>query len=405
MFENGTRFGTYVRTAIAYFFIAVLVGLVLRALHLFDWGLDYRYLVHTHSHVALLGWVYLALIILITKAFFPKGEAMKRFRRVFLVTQVPLLGMLFTFPFQGYALYSIIFSTLFLFVSYWYAWEFFKRVKKSSSSRGSYRFIKAALFYMVFSSLGPWALGAIMATAGPGSVWYRVAIYFYLHFQYNGWMMLALVGLLFYILEEQGIPLSRKNSKGLYLTLNASVILTFFLSVLFTKPHALFYIAGGVGALLQLVVFIWLIVVLLRRRDRLKNIKSLSNHLLMGFLLLLGVKFMLQALTAFPYFAELASNTLPLVIGYLHWTFLGVVSSGLFLFLKYFRLMRFPRFFLTLYVICFLVTEALIFYKGVLMWQKLSSPFDQDLILWVFSSFFLIPVVWLLYDNRKSNHK
>jgi hypothetical protein len=78
----------------------------------------------------------------------------------------------------------------------------------------------------------------------------------------------------------------------------------------------------------------------------------------------------LQLLTSIPYFAHLASTYLDLTIGYLHWTFLGVVTIGLFLFLDYFKIMEISRNAYSIYLIGFLLTEALIFYKGISAWHN-----------------------------------
>jgi hypothetical protein len=94
---------------------------------------------------------------------------------------------------------------------------------------------------------------------------------------------------------------------------------------------------------------------------------------------LLLIKMLLQLLTTFPYFADLAAMVLDFTIGYLHWTFLGVVSLGLFLFLDYFRLYRISKSGYVIYLLGFFITEALIFYKGISLWQQwplFSSYFE-----------------------------
>lgn len=111
----------HLRLAFVYFLLVALMGTLLRFGHLFPIPFQYRFMVHAHSHIALLGWVYTALTTLLCYCMLP-SEVWIKYQRLFLVTQVTLIGMLFTFPFQGYAFLSIVFSTLFLLVSYVFAW-------------------------------------------------------------------------------------------------------------------------------------------------------------------------------------------------------------------------------------------------------------------------------------------
>lgn len=204
----------HIRVALGYFILAAILGVVLRSFYSFEIPVNYKFIVHTHSHIALLGWVYLGLTTLLYKLYLSKQGLNEKYRRIFWFTQLTLVGMLLSFPFQGYALFSIIFSTLFLFASYWFTWFFIKNVPSQFRQTNSYTCVKVALYYMVLSSLGPWALGAIMNTLGAESIWYRLSIYFYLHFQYNGWMILALMGLFLYALEEHRIKLPKKSSSS-----------------------------------------------------------------------------------------------------------------------------------------------------------------------------------------------
>ncbi len=109
--------------------------------------------------------------------------------------------------------------------------------------------------YLVLSSIGPWAIGGVMATVGTESIWYKTSIYFYLHFQYNGWFILALLGLLFYIFEEKGIVFNPHKLKSFFLLLNFGVLFTVILSVLWFTPPPIFYILGFFGAVAQGLAF------------------------------------------------------------------------------------------------------------------------------------------------------
>ncbi|NNE78366.1 MAG: hypothetical protein HKN31_14990, partial [Pricia sp.] len=117
---------THTTIALGYFILAACLGVLLRSFIFLEIPINYKYIVHTHSHIALLGWVYVALTTLLYKLYIRTPSADKTYWKIFWFTQLTLVGMLLTFPFQGYALFSIFFSTLFLFASYWFFWFFAK---------------------------------------------------------------------------------------------------------------------------------------------------------------------------------------------------------------------------------------------------------------------------------------
>lgn len=357
----------HVHIALGYFIVAAFLGVLLRSFYSFEIPINYKFIVHGHSHIALLGWVYMGLTTLLYKLFLVKKALDLKYRRIFWFTQVTLVGMLVTFPFQGYALFSIIFSTLFLFASYWFFWFFWKYARPGIRKSGAYQCFNAALWYMVVSSLGPWVLGAVMKTLGAESIWYRLAIYFYLHFQYNGWMILALLGLLLYVFEKHQLPMPKRMFQRFFLSMNGGIILTYSLSTLWMQPSVIFYLLGGIGALLQLFALI-VFVRFFKGHINDSKFSGLQLQILKTVTLLLFLKMGLQVVSSVPYFANLASTILDFTIGYLHFTFLGVVTLGLFLFLDYFGLMKISKTSLMLYVMGFVFTEGLIFFKGIAAW-------------------------------------
>lgn len=390
--------------ALYYFIIAASFGVLLRSMPWVELLINYRFIVHTHSHIALLGWVYIALTTLLYTLFIRSTANEKLYRRIFWFTQITLLGMLLSFPLQGYALFSIVFSTLFLFASYWFTWFFLKRAPKILKKTYAYKCIRVALWYLVFSSIGPWALGAIMTTLGSASVWYRLAIYFYLHFTYNGWMIMALVGLFFFIIEQSKFYIPVEQFKRFFWSLNSGILLSFFLSTLFAEPSIVFYILGGIGALLQLFA---LYVLLKELSGCRKNLSSLFTTFQFGVLktivVLWGFKMLLQLLTALPYFANLSTKILDFTIGYLHWTFLGVVTIALFLFLDYFKLLHFTKKGYKIYLLGFALTEILIFYRGMVAW--LEFPYFQGYTktLAIVSCIIPVSLLFIVVNNYKKN--
>lgn len=394
----------HIRWALLYFFIAASLGVVMRWFAVIDIPATFRYLVHTHSHIALLGWVYLALLTLLYHLFLQSDTNAKAYHRIFWFTQLTLIGMLFTFPFQGYAVYSIIFSTLFLFASYFFANLFLKKTSSEHRNRFSFKLIRWAIWFMVFSSIGPWALGIIMSTLGNTSVWYKLAIYFYLHFQYNGWFIPALLGILFYFLENKGFALEQHRHKKTLWLMNSSVVLTFFLSTLFTEPHFSIYILAGIGALLQTIVFVLLFLWIFPRwKSFSKNLKKGVAGMLLLSGILLGIKSDLQFLSAIPYVAKLAFFNLDFVIGYLHLVFLGVVTIALFAMLKQSHLTYVSAWGYRLFISAFLITEILIFYKGMAIWLGWPLWSSYYTLLAIGSILFPISLAVMLISSQRNS--
>ncbi|MCP4122248.1 MAG: hypothetical protein GY751_10885 [Bacteroidetes bacterium] len=390
----------HAQIALVYFLIAGLLGLILRLMPISDIALNYKFMVHAHSHIALLGWLYLAITTLLYELYLKDRNLSKRYKRIFWFTQVTLLGMLFTFPFTGYALFSIIFSTLFLFASYWFTGFFIRNVEGERKTSFAYRCFKWSLIYLVLSSLGPWALGGIMNTLGSTSPWYRFAIYFYLHFLYNGWAVLAIAGLVFHLLEQQGIVLDGHRFKVFFGWLNASILLTFFISIIWMEPSFTFYCLAVAGIIAQWVAFKifmkWVSAGILILKDRLSSL-TLLMLVLTG--ILFGGKLILQTLIAIPVLTDLSFKLNDLVIGFLHWVFLGFLTVGLFSFLHHFRLVRIGKLALGLYMTGFVLMEFLLFYRAAAIWQQNAVFNNYLVVLAIASAFIPTSVLWIIAGN------
>ena len=402
MFRLDIKNHTYI--ALAYFLLAAGLGILLRLFYLTPIAANYKYIIHAHSHTALLGWVYLALTGIIYRLLFQTTKLPKKYLYIFLATNISLLGMLFSFPFQGYAVVSIIFSTLFLFCSYFYTGFFLRNTPAEHRHTQYFKLIKAALWYMVFSSIGPWALGAIMSTLGKTSIWYKLSIYFYLHFQYNAWFLLGILGVVFYLFQKLKLTFQPRDFKRFFYLLNSGVILSFFLSTYWTNPPIVFHFLGGLGVILLLLAFYQLFAFILRNKYQLKAGLSSFNYQILKItgILLVGKIFM-QSLTAMPFFADLAFENLDFVIGYLHWVFLGFVSLALFGFLNWLKLIRLPRKAFYLYLSGFVISEILIFYKGFVLWLGLPFFSSYFLILVLVSALIPIAVGWIIGLNFRKN--
>jgi len=108
--------------------------------------------------------------------------------------------MLITFPLQGYGLYSIIISTLHMLFSVILLFRFNRETRLTNSE--PIRFARMASLFFILSSVGPFAVGILAANGLGHTSWYHLAVYFYLHFQYNGAFTFGVFSLLFHWLEK-----------------------------------------------------------------------------------------------------------------------------------------------------------------------------------------------------------
>lgn len=239
-----------------------------------------------------------------------------------------------------------------------------------------------------------------MTTLGNTSHWYKNAIYFYLHFQYNGWFIFCLLGLFFFFLEKNKIHFDKKIISSFYKWLIISCIFTLFLSFLWIKPPTYIYVFAFIGSILQLfAVFKFHKIIKQIKTELSQKLSSFIFKLLTFVYLLFILKIVLQLISSIPYFAELISQIVDFVIGYLHLTFLGLVSLSLFVFLHYFKILKLSKIWVKVYLLGFVISEVLIIYKGFCNWQQLSIFENYYLTLVIVSGLIPISLFGIFFNN------
>ncbi|MFH6950359.1 hypothetical protein ACHRV6_17825 [Flavobacterium sp. FlaQc-51] len=157
-------------------------------------GINYSFLLHAHSHVAMLGWVYMTIYVLIVRMFIPKDKSYKPiYNRLFWMTEFTVIGMMISFPVQGYAFFSILFSTAHILLSYVFCVLVWKDCSKENTRER--KLLMTAILFLVFSTFGVWCLGPALNMLGKQNAFYQIAIQFFLHFQFNGWFLFAVFAL------------------------------------------------------------------------------------------------------------------------------------------------------------------------------------------------------------------
>ncbi len=309
-------------TALGFLAVSATLGAVLRGIAVRPVaGLDYGHLLHTHSHTAFLGWVFNACFAVALRLFLPATNG-SGWRRLFLVLQVAVLGMLASYPFQGYGPISIAFSALHMGAAAVFAWWLWRDHAAVPAARAH---LKIALGAMVLSGLGPLALGPLAALDLRESPLYALAIYFYLHAQYNGWFLFFLqAAVLQEAANRRGIDTAAAARSARWL--GTGLVLTFAQSTLWLTPPAWVFAVAAIGGLAQLVG-----VVFFLRALRPAGLPAGGLARALGGLALGGwlVKHLLQAAAAWPQLLALANHRF-IVIAFLHLVFLGIVTPALF---------------------------------------------------------------------------
>jgi hypothetical protein len=306
--------------------------------------------------------------------------------------------MLFTFPFTGYGLLSIIFSTLSIFVSYWFAVKYWRGLNKLPVHSTSHRWFKAAVLFNAISSIGAFALAYMLATKNIHPNRYLASIYFFLHFQYNGWFFFACMGLLSYRLNEYGVD--EKKLRRIYFLFAAACVPAYFLSALWLPISNVMFVLVVAAVVLQLVG--WVLIIQLIRSIK-PSLPAFSQVLFLLCGLALTTKLLLQAGSVIPSLSQLAFGFRPIVIGYLHLVLLGVITIFIIAYTVAYRLVAISKPGIIIFVAGIITNEMLLMVSGIANMNYTPLPFINQLLLaaafvlftGVFIIFFLpSPTLW-----------
>lgn len=399
----------WARTSYFYFVLVAFMGLLLRFIFIHPVpGVNYKYFLHAHSHTAFMGWIFNALFAAIVHEFVPKeSRYRKKYWILFGLLQISVLGMLVTFPIGGYYRDSIIFSSMHIFLSYIFAFYIFREGRsQAAGNRLSWLAIRISLVFMILSSIGPYALGPLMAMDMSDSPWYNLAIYFYLHFQYNGWFAFAIIGLSIKLLDDYEIAYPGKLVKWLILILAIACIPAYALSASWAPLPKIISVIGLVASVIQIVAMVLLVrisaLVLSRLAERVNKIAFVLISLAYFFFI---AKNFIQFLSAFEDIALLGFETRNYIIAYLHMIFIGFCSLFLLGWFSYKGWMSFGNMLqkggLALFVISFLLNEGLMALYPTLLMLKLGMIPNYVRLIFYFSAGMPMGLLLMAYQKKK----
>lgn len=366
-------------------FVAIL-GLILRYKIAYSLPfLDQKYVMHSHSHFAFSGWITQTLMVLMIYYLSTKlgEEIINRYRWLLYANLISSYGMLIAFILQGYGLYSISFSTLSILVSYAFALYFWKDLNRIQLKSVGILWFKAALIFGVISSIGTFNLAFMMSNKIADQNWYLASVYFFLHFQYNGWFLFAGMGLLNDKLEI--ITGEGKKLHKAFLLFFFACIPAYFLSVLWTEFIANIYYVLIAPVVAQLAGW-WILLKVYNKKENLigQKITKHGKILFMLSALAFTIKLILQTGSIHPELSHISYGFRPIIIGYLHLVLLGVTSIFILGYIVSFELISINKQLITgifIFVSGVVINELLLLVQGVAAFSYTSIPYINEMLL------------------------
>lgn len=378
--------------------IVALLGLLMRYKIGFEFPfLDQKHLQHSHSHFAFSGWISHTLMVLMIlylenrikndninyngkNQFF-----LKKYNSILIGNLICAYGMLVSFIIQGYGLISIVFSTSSIVIVFGFTYFFYQDLKLISKEDLSKNWFKAALFFNVISSLGTFALAYMMMTKNIHQNEYLASIYYYLHFQYNGWFFFACMGLLISFLQL-------KTSENIFYNKSfwwffGSCIPAYFLSTLWLELPIWVYSLTVIAAIIQVVVWLtFLLLILKTKKIFFEKLPFFLRYILLFVGFALTVKFLLQLGSTIPALSKLAFGFRPIVIAYLHLVLLAIITLFLLFYIYANNLIHSNKSIrngVILFSIGVFLNEIILAIQGIASFSYTMIPWINELLLLV----------------------
>ena len=313
--------------------------------------------------------------------------------------------MLLSFPFQGYAFISILFSTLFIFVTYVFAWVFIRDLVKSKPSRTVKVLSMVAMMSLVVSSAGPFTLAYMLASHSANTLLYKDAIYTYLHLQYNGFFTLAVFAL-FFNLTGAGLSYkAQKNAERFAIALSVTVLPTLALSYLWHFEILIVRAIAIAGCGCLVVTLVTFFTMMRSSAGFLKTLNPFARAIGLLSMIAFALKTTIQIGIIFPSVGNEVFGDRPIIIGYLHLVMLGFVTLYLLSHLmqiNYFQKnLNASKTGIIIFATGVIANELVLMTQGLTAMLRLSSVMYPSLLLlaaiWLFAG-----AAWIAFSSVKN---
>ncbi len=369
--------------------------------------IDQKHTQHAHSHFAFAGWVTQALMVFIT-AFLKNNKFninLKHYQTILIINILVAYGMLVSFMIQGYGAISIILSTTSIFITFVFAFKFWVDTKGATTQLLAIKWFKAGTVFLVISSLGTFMLAYMMMSKHMEQHTYLASVYWYLHFQYNGWFFFACMGLLFS--EIKLLDIHTKAMNNVFWLFAISCVPAYMLSTLWAKLPMWLFVITILASITQ--TYAWA-KFLITFKTYLKQLVDKTGkqigYLFIILALALSIKFLLQLGSTVPAISQWAFGFRSVVIAYLHLILLGIISLFLIVFMHVKGLLNTKNGVLAtfLFTLTVYANELILGVQGVTSLFYYLIPYSQEALFYVsvaivLSVLFLVQSISASKDN------
>jgi hypothetical protein len=319
------------RSWLSFSFVNLLIVGVLGALMRYKIGFEFPhfnqlYLQHAHSHFAFAGWVTHTLYVLMISFVSTKGVLSyeRQLSWCVMANLVCAYGMLVSFPLQGYGAFSVSFSAGTILAAGFFTFYFWKELNKTVAGHPGNSWFKAGLLLSLMSSLGTFYLAYMMISGNIQSNLYLASVYYYLHFQYNGFFIFSCFGLILNGISSL-LP-GYRHSPVIFRMFALAVVPAYFLSILWAKIPLWLYLLVIAAAFLQFFAWVSFLTKIRKAWPPDREISWIAGFMLLFAAIAFSIKLVLQLGSTIPQLSQLAFGFRPIVIAYLHLVLLAVIT-------------------------------------------------------------------------------
>ncbi len=344
---------------------------------------DQHNILHAHSHFAFAGWITNTLFVLMIRYLLLIGvtKSVVSYNRIIISNLICSYGILISFAVQGYGVVSIIFSTLSVVIMGIFAYYFLNDLEKLPKKNPVKAWFKSAIWFGILSSIGTFYLAFMMVTKHFNESWYLASVYFYLHFQYNGFFIFTIIGLLYSLFQFKNPSL--KHDKRVFDFFFYALIPAYFLSTLWADLPSWLYVMVVIAAFMQTIGGYFLFKTIRKQLLFFADTDALSKRVLLFVGIAFLIKLMLQLGSTVPVVSNLAFGFRPVVIAYLHLVLLAVISVFLIGFLRFSNLIQRNKtsdIGVILFMIGVFLNEFVLAIQGVAAFSYLPVPFINTVL-------------------------